>query len=84
MDWSRRLSSACILLTTLWVIFVAVDACIDWPAEWQDQTLWEYVEESAIFAFLPPVLVLSVFNLALWVGRACAGDILNVKETSSE
>jgi hypothetical protein len=87
MNWLRGLLRACIPLVVLWVIFVLVGAYDDWPAEREYQTLSEFVEESALFAFLPPLMVVAFGCCVIWVGRerdAAGSTAVSLEHQNSE
>src|SRR6476660_2515417 len=74
MDWSRVLLGSCVLLTAGWVIFVLVGAYSDWPSEREYVTLSEYVQECAIFAFLPPAILIAFGYCTLRAGQRVQHD----------
>ena len=74
MDWSRGLLRVCALLGVFWVILVLAGSYNDWPTERESEILSEYVEASALFAFLPPLIVIAFGYCVLWAGHGFRRD----------
>jgi len=58
-----------LLFIALWVVLASANAYYDWPPASEYETLSAYLQDTALFALLPPTILVAFGYCVVWTTR---------------